>query len=173
MIVPARVNRAQAAEFVRRFHRHHEPDQGDRFVLGCWDESRETLCGVAVAGNPRAPTLARDPGILEVTRVCVDSTRNACSFLYSGCARMATILGYRAVITYTLASEGGASLRALGWWPESLDVNPTTTWANRPGRKTDNVRADIRWMWLCGEFRAPPCVHAVDPQIQLLVMEGA
>lgn len=37
------------------------------------------------------------------------------SFLYSRCARIAKLMGYQKIITYTLATENGASLRASGW----------------------------------------------------------
>ena len=52
---------------------------------------------------------------LEVTRLCTDGTKNACSFLYGKAARAAFALGYRRIGTYTLPDEGGASLRAAGW----------------------------------------------------------
>lgn len=57
-----------------------------------------------------------DDGLtLEVTRVCTDGTRNANSILYGACARTAKGMGYNRIITYTLQSESGASLRAAGW----------------------------------------------------------
>jgi hypothetical protein len=37
--------------------------------------------------------------------------------LYGAIARAARALGYRRLITYTLASESGTSLRAVGWHP--------------------------------------------------------
>ncbi len=52
---------------------------------------------------------------LEVNRVCTDGAHNACSMLYGASWRAAKALGYRRLITYTLPSEGGASLRAAGW----------------------------------------------------------
>ena len=156
---PALVTREQAGEFIARLHRHHDPDQGDRFCLGAWDTERDALCGVAVVGNPRAPALAKMPWLLEVTRVCTDGTRNACSFLYANATRVAEARGWTAVITYTLRSEGGASLRALGWWPEVLEVG-SQSWANRPGRRADHVRADCRWLWLSRfAFHALPTVE--------------
>ncbi len=41
--------------------------------------------------------------------------KNACSFLYGAAARAAAAMGYKRIITYTLESENGASLRASGW----------------------------------------------------------
>ena len=47
--------------------------------------------------------------------LCTDGIANGCSFLYSRCARIAKLMGYQKIITYTLATENGASLRASGW----------------------------------------------------------
>lgn len=56
-----------------------------------------------------------DDGLtLEVLRVCTDGTANACSFLYGRVKRIAQLLGYQRIVTYTLAKESGASLRAVG-----------------------------------------------------------
>lgn len=52
---------------------------------------------------------------LEVTRLCTDGTKNACSFLYAAVWRAARAMGYRKAITYILESESGVSLRAAGW----------------------------------------------------------
>ena len=52
---------------------------------------------------------------VEVTRLCADGTRNACSFLYGACKRAAKALGYSRIITYILESEDGTSLKASGW----------------------------------------------------------
>ncbi len=53
----------------------------------------------------------------EVTRVCVrpDAPRNANSFLYGACWRAWRAMGGTRLVTYTLASESGASLRGAGW----------------------------------------------------------
>ena len=170
---PALITRAQAGAFIDRLHRHHDADQGDRFVLGCWDTDRNTLCGVAVVGNPRARMLARLPWLLEVTRLCTDGTRNACSWLYRRATEVAEARGFTAVITYTLKSEGGASLRALGWWPEDIGGD-SASWANRPGRRTDHVRADFRWLWLSRYgFHSLPEATEKSPQLSLPELEQA
>lgn len=58
----------------------------------------------------------RDDGMtLEVTRLCTDGTRNACSFLYGAAARAGFALGYRRIGTYILKSEPGTTLLASGW----------------------------------------------------------
>lgn len=53
----------------------------------------------------------------EVLRCCVlsDAPKGTCSFLYATAWRAARALGWRRLITYTLADESGASLRGAGW----------------------------------------------------------
>lgn len=55
-----------------------------------------------------------DGRTLEITRVCSRGERNVNSFLYARVARIAKVMGYRSVITYSLEKESGASLRAVG-----------------------------------------------------------
>src|SRR3954451_17904465 len=105
--VPLHLREANA--FVAQHHRHNLPTVGGKFALGAAVEGK--LVGVAVAGRPAARRL-EDGKTLEILRVATDGTPNACSYLSSRCARIARLMGYRRVITYTLESEGGASLRA-------------------------------------------------------------
>ena len=101
-----------ANAYVAQNHRHNLPTNGHKWSLACYDGDR--LCGVAIAGQPIARKL--DDGLtIEVRRVCTDGTYNACSILYGACARVAKEMGYRRIITYTLISEPGTSLKARGW----------------------------------------------------------
>lgn len=101
-----------ANEYVRQHHRHHKPVVGHKFSIGC--EADGELVGVIIAGRPVSRYL--DDGFtLEVTRLCTNGVKNACSFLYGAAARAAAAMGYKRIITYTLESENGASLRASGW----------------------------------------------------------
>lgn len=103
---------ADAAEYVTKFHRHHIKPVGHKFSLAAMDGER--LCGVVIVGRP--VSRMRDDGMtLEVTRLCTDGTRNACSFLYGAAARAAFALGYRRIGTYIVKSEPGTSLKAAGW----------------------------------------------------------
>ena len=172
MIVPCRITREDAGRFVYEHHRTHDSDQGDRFVVGAWDMSRDVLCGVAVVGNPRAPALAKNGTIVEVTRYCTDGTKNACSWLYTQAANRARIDGWASIITYTLKHEGGRSLLAAGWWGTQLKTRPPKSlgWANRPGREDDHVRADMRWLKLLNEFfRVAPQPAVVERQLSMEV----
>lgn len=102
----------EANAFVAEHHRHHKPVVGHKFSIGCAENGR--LIGVAIVGRPVSRYL--DDGLtLEVTRLCTTGGKNACSMLYGAAARAAKALGYRKIITYTLDTEPGTSLRAAGW----------------------------------------------------------
>ena len=103
------IHLAPAKEYVKQYHRHNIPPQGGKFAVSCWDGDR--MCGVAICGRPTARR-SDDGTTLEIYRNCTDGTKNACSKLYGACIRIARDMGYRRVLTYSLASENGASLRA-------------------------------------------------------------
>ena len=103
---------AEANAFVAQHHRHHKPVAGHKFSLGAALDGK--IVGAAIVGRP--VSRHRDDGMtLEVTRLCTDGTRNACSFLYGAAARACFALGFQRIGTYLLASETGASVRAAGW----------------------------------------------------------
>ena len=102
----------EATAFVRRHHRHHDPSVGWKFGMAVNDGER--VVGVIVVGRPVARHLD-DGWTLEVTRCCTDGTKNAASMLYGAAWRAAKAMGYRRLITYTLATEPGTSLAAAGW----------------------------------------------------------
>jgi hypothetical protein len=140
-LVPVDV--AEACAFIRTHHRHHIPPVGHKAAIAVADAG--TIRGVAVLGRPVARHL--DNGwTLEVTRVATDGARNACSKLYGACWRLAQTLGYRRLITYTLASESGSSLRAVGW--RSYEVPRTEySWSckSRPRVDKHPLQSKIRW----------------------------
>jgi hypothetical protein len=102
----------EAAAFIAEHHRHHLPPVGWKFGVAVNDGER--VVGVITVGRPVARMLD-DGWTLEVTRCCTDGTRNAPSMLYGAAKRAAFALGYKRLITYTLQSEPGTSLRAAGW----------------------------------------------------------
>ena len=121
IFVPCSVQ--DAREYVHQFHRHHQPPVSGLFAVAVARAFANdptgaipdwTICGVAIVGRPVARML-QDDWTAEVTRVATDGTPHACSKLYAACWRAARALGYRKLITYTLASEPGTSLRAAGW----------------------------------------------------------
>lgn len=99
----------EASEYINANHRHHNATVGCKFAIGCF--AGDKMVGCAVCGRPVSRHL--DNGLtLEINRVCTDGTRNACSILYGACCRIAKAMGYHKVITYTLRSEPGTSLKA-------------------------------------------------------------
>jgi len=101
-----------AREYVNANHRHHRAPQGGLFAVGT--AIGDQIVGCAIVGKPVARML-NDGRTVEITRLCTDGTRNACSFLYRVCVRVAKSMGYARVLTYTLPHEGGASLRGAGF----------------------------------------------------------
>lgn len=107
-----RVELAEANDFVAKHHRHHKAVVGHKFSLGAMLDGE--LVGVVIVGRP-VSRMRDDGNTLEVTRLCTNGAKNACSFLYGAAARAAFALGYGRIGTYILVSEDGASLRASGW----------------------------------------------------------
>ena len=106
-IVPIGLTRAK--EYVAQYHRHNIPPVGGKFAIAVTENN--DLHGVAICGRPISRHLD-DGRTLEIYRNCTDGTRNACSKLYGACLRIARDMGYHRVITYTLESENGTSLKA-------------------------------------------------------------
>jgi hypothetical protein len=106
------VNYKTACEFIDKYHRHHLHPQGWKFGIAVNDGDK--LVGVVTVGRPVSRNL--DNGLtLEVTRNCTDGTKNTVSMLYGAAWRATKALGYKRLITYTLITESGVSLRASGW----------------------------------------------------------
>lgn len=109
-IVPLPLDEANA--FVAQYHRHHGRVVGHKFSIGVALDGE--IRGVAIVSRPVSRRL--DDGLtLEITRVATDGAKDACSALYGACRRATFALGYKKLVTYTLASEGGASLKAAGY----------------------------------------------------------
>lgn len=132
-----------ACAVVTSWHRHHRAPPGGLFALGVRVDGGE-ICGVAIVARPSA-RLLNDGLTAEVTRVATDGTPNACSALYGAAWRAARALGYRRLVTYTLPSEGGASLRGAGW-------SIVTTTRGGSWSRVERARADpatkgpkLRW----------------------------
>ena len=107
------VSLREACAFVAQHHRHHEPPRGCLFCVAV--QEHEAIVGVAIVGRPVSRAL-QDGYTAEVVRVCVlPDVKNGCSALYGAAWRAARAIGYRKLVTYTLAEEGGTSLRAAGW----------------------------------------------------------
>lgn len=127
----------EANAYVEQYHRHHDKVVGHKWSIAAYKDGH--LCGVAIIGRPTGRYL--DNGkTLEVTRLCTDGTRNACSCLYAAAARRAKREGYEKIITFILQSEPGTSLRAAGWTMETAKAGKpkwnAERYANRPVQLT-------------------------------------
>jgi hypothetical protein len=137
-----RVSRSEANAFVATLHRHHKPVVGAVFNIGA--ELDGKLVGVVIVGRP--VSRHRDDGnTAEVTRLCTDGTRNACSFLYQAAARAAFALGFDKIGTYTLAEEGGASLRGAGW--KLIGERGGGSWSRAKRIRFDDHPMQAKLLW--------------------------
>ena len=138
------INREIAKDFINKYHRHNAGPVADRFRIGLFED--DELIGVGVAGNPVARKLM-DGLTIEITRVCVLPDKpNACSQIYARMKRIAQLMGYKRIITYTLDTESGASLRAIG---AVIDHRVAKgNWLNRQNRKYNEVTDMPKQMWL-------------------------
>ena len=132
------VSLKEANAFVDELHRHHNHAVGDKFRVGVSYDGK--LVGIAQVGRPVSRHLD-DGKTLEVIRLCTDGTKNACTFLYSRCARIAQEMGYEKIITYILDSESGISLQASGWHCESKEAGGGS-WSS-PSRPREIVVEDL------------------------------
>ena len=133
----------EASDYINRYHRHHNATIGCKFCISVVDEDGQ-LRGVAVCGRPVSRKL--DDGLtLEINRVCTDGARNACSMLYGACVRIAKAMGYKKVITYTLQSEDGASLKASNFICEGKAGGTHWTGSRNRGQ---NIPAEMKNRWV-------------------------
>lgn len=134
--------------FTAAVHRHHGPVTGHKYSIALSDGIR--IVGVVIASRP----VARhdDDGLtIEITRLTSDGTPNVCSKLYRAAWRAAKELGYRRVITFTLESESGASLRAAGF--RCLGFAGGGSWSRNKRPRTDKhpTGRKLKWELWCGD----------------------
>ena len=121
----------EANNFVAAFHRHNgrTSRNGGKFAIACLHDGE--VVGVAIVGLPVNRTLASDGVTAEVLRTCTNekAPKGCISKLYSHCWRAWRAMGGERMVTYTLQSESGASLRGAGW-NNVADV-PARRWDTR------------------------------------------
>lgn len=132
----------EAYRFVKEHHRHHCPPQGAKFAIGVNDLDR--VVGVVIVGRPVSRRL-QDGYTAEVTRCCTDGTKNAPSKLYAAAWRAARAMGYRRLITYTLAEEPGTSLVAAGW--KVIGSTPGRSWSVPSRPRVDTHPLGQKTLW--------------------------
>lgn len=131
----------EANRYVAEHHRHNASVVGCKFAIACYDDNQ--LCGVAICGRPVSRYLD-DGKTLEINRVCTNGTKNACSMLYGASCRVAKEMGYKKVVTYTLESENGSSLKASNFI--FCGKAGGTHWTSGRGKSRMPAELKNRWM---------------------------
>lgn len=150
-VVPTTLRKAN--DFVQLNHRHNgrTARDGGKFAIAAAVESGDVV-GVAIVGNPLSATYM-DGFTAEVLRVCTqpDSPKNVNSLLYGACRRIWFDMGGRRLLTYTLTTESGVSLKAAGWTCEAeIKGHCPTTWGKKDhlnSRKFAEVIALRKYRW--------------------------
>lgn len=134
----------EANDFVTNFHRHsgRTSRDGGKFAIGAAEGGE--LFGIAIVGRPIA-RLLNDSFTAEVLRTCTrpEAPKNTNSFLYGACWRAWRAMGGKKLVTYTLQTEGGTSLRAAGW---------SVVAECAPG-KWDRKNRERRWQPIYGQAK--------------------
>jgi len=139
---------AHANEFVSTYHRHNKPVQGCKFCIGC--SNGDQLIGVVIVGRPISRH-KEDGFTAEVTRCCIleSAPKGTNSFLYASAWRAWRAMGGRKIITYTLQSESGSSLRGSGWKIlHEVEINKHKGWLTRPGREFQSASVEPKFCWI-------------------------
>ena len=148
---PVPISLREANDFVEQYHRHSKRTSrdGGKFAIGA--TTGDEMVGIAIVGRPLARMLD-DGYTAEVTRVCTkeDSPRNTCSFLYGRCWRIWQQMGGKRMVTYTLQSESGASLKGAGW--NIVGETRRGDWS-RKGRERDwqPIYGQLKFRWGVGD----------------------
>ena len=144
---PIPIKLREANDFVEQYHRHNKRTSrnGGRFAIGV--TTGEEMVGVAIVGRPVA-RLLDDGYTAEVTRCCVleKAPKGSCSFLYGRCWRIWQQMGGIRMVTYTLQTESGSSLKGAGW--KIVGETKGGGW-NREGRERDwqPIYGQLKFRW--------------------------
>jgi hypothetical protein len=145
---------AEAAAFVDEHHSHNSRPRGWKFGHAVFNGN--DLVGVLMAGRPVSAALQKQ-GCLEINRNCVKTTfpaglaKNAASMLYGQACREGFKRGYQRIVTYSLASERGTSLRAAGFVPVARTRGGSWNRTNRPRQDKSSTEPKLRWeRWKVG-----------------------
>ena len=139
---------AEAKAFVREHHRHNRPPVSWRWGHGI--ANGQELVGVAMVGRPVARAIDHQTAV-EVNRLCVKEMDppelkwNACSQLYGAAAREAKRRGFQKILTYTLETEAGTALRAVGWKPVAKTKGGSWNTPARPRATKAPTCRKVRW----------------------------
>ena len=142
-----------AKAFVEEHHRHSKVPQGSKFQLSLIQQASPSdegeVVGVIIVGRP--PARNSDDGVTaEITRCCVkEGIPNGCSILMGAACKAAKAMGYERIITYTLSSESGSSLKGAGLLPAGEVKANKNGWsrASRP-RQMHLVDSKDKLKWV-------------------------
>lgn len=153
---PRPITIKMANEFIKEHHRHHRPtiNNNGRWALAAINNNHEVV-GVVIAGNPVSASYM-DGYTIELTRLCVkeDAPKGTCSFLLSTCCKLWKTMGGNRVITYTLNSESGSSLKGAGWTLSGV-VKPHKKWMDKS--KIDGIKRANLEIYKIEKYRWEKC----------------
>jgi hypothetical protein len=139
----------EANEFVTKHHRHNKKCAGHKFSIGAMYKNK--LVGVAIVGRPVSRRLD-DRFTLEINRNCVLdlAPKGTCSFLYSRAIKIWQTMGGKKIITYTLETESGSSLKAVNFFKEATIRTFTKNigWTTRKNRIWHEAQSIPRVRWI-------------------------
>ena len=151
-IIPFTLRKAN--DFVQAHHRHNgrTARDGGKFAIALEFEGQ--VVGVAIVGNPLSATYM-DGLTAEILRVCVSegAPPNSNSMLYGACRRTWFGMGGVRLLTYTLTTESGASLKAAGFrLAAEIKGHDPATWGkddHLTSRQTLSVVGLRKFRWEC------------------------
>lgn len=121
-----------AANYVNHMHRDNVAPQGHKFSIALQSVEGYTV-GVLIASEPKSRH-QQDGRTLEINRCCADPRyHNVCTALNGKAIRMGKEIGYTRFLSYTLLTEGGASMLASGFQKDGIVKGRKTGW-NSPSR---------------------------------------
>jgi len=138
-----------ANAYVEKHHRHSKRAQGCKFCIACMS-TEDQILGIAIVGRPVARKL--DDGYTgEIIRTCTNGSKNVNSFLYGACVRIWKEMGGKKIITYTLETESGVSLKAAGFTNDNITKSfpkgkGWTTRKNREWQPSVHSLQKLRWI---------------------------
>ena len=140
----------EASAYIDKHHRHNTGPSFHKFSVCLRVPGESEPVGVAVASIPKARH-QMDGRTLEINRCCTDPRyADVCSRLYASMIRIGREMGYRRFLTYTLQSECGSNLRAVGFQPNGM-VTPSDNGWDSPGRPRKTNRyptgENVRWIF--------------------------
>jgi hypothetical protein len=161
------ITHAQARKCVQAWHSHHRPHLGEKFAIGGHVDGE--LVAAVVVGRPVAPTLQKDPALLEVTRLAVGpaASPHAASRLLGASWRAVEAMGVTRFVSYTRVDERGTCYLAAGWLPVELVKGRPHTTGNRqlrwlPGLREDSTEVIDRVRWEIGPRAQKTRVYYVN-----------